>query len=255
MPFLLTLDYYGQRTNGARARWQPSGSATSSSEDERLGVISELRIVRQSTRHKATSLRFIRTTMTNNSSARETSRRTPSPSSRSYLIVFLSLVFIECSAFAPSTRCARLTPASSPVASVLVLRTSADNGENESSSSVELEPPLDDLKPPLINWRKESILFGENPATQKNNNALRLWRALKSCLPPVVTGARQDTTADENPMGALFNMMFIRIPTIIAGFCYGLNLSTGHPLVMDLGSGPFEMNPLVVAGVFYILLL
>jgi hypothetical protein len=78
---------------------------------------------------------------------------------------------------------------------------------------------------------------------------------LKQSLPPFVTGAYKPTAADENPMGGLFNMMFIRIPILISGVFYTVNLFSGHPLIMDIGSGPFEVNPVVVAGVLYLMLL
>lgn len=128
------------------------------------------------------------------------------------------------------------------------LKASSDEQQDKDSH-------LNDLTPPLINWRRESILFGDRPATQKNNNALRLWRKVKSSLPPVVTGAYKKTTADANPMGALFNMLFIRIPILAAGILYVVNLATGHPLIMDVGYGPFEVSPIIVGGVLYLMLL
>ena len=70
-----------------------------------------------------------------------------------------------------------------------------------------------------------------------------------------MTGAYKPTAADENPMGGLFNMMFIRIPILLSGVFYIVNLVSGHPLIMDIGSGPFEVNPVVVAGVLYLMLL
>lgn len=125
----------------------------------------------------------------------------------------------------------------------------------DSDSTTDEFQHLDDLKPPLINWRRESILFGDSPATQKNNNMLRLWRDLKQSLPPVVTGANKPTAADENPIGGLFNMIFIRIPILLSGVFYCVNVATGHPLVMDIGYGLFEVNPIIVAGVLYLMLL
>jgi hypothetical protein len=111
-----------------------------------------------------------------------------------------------------------------------------------------------DLTYPPINIRKESILFGDNPTTTKNNNALRLWKTLKDKLPFVVTGARTPTTADDNPIGALYNIVFVRLPVIVAGLVYGKNLVEGHPLIVDVGDGPFTVNTLIVLAVFFVIL-
>jgi hypothetical protein len=111
-----------------------------------------------------------------------------------------------------------------------------------------------DLMFPPINIRKESILFGENPATRNNNNSLRLWKTLKERLPFVVTGARTPTTADNNPIGAIYNIVFVRLPVIVAGLVYGKNLAEGHPLIVDVGDGPFTVNSLIVLAVFFVIL-
>ena len=110
------------------------------------------------------------------------------------------------------------------------------------------------LTRPPINVNKESILFGENPATVADNNTLRLWRGIKRRLPFVLTGARAEDTADDNPIGGIYNMVFVRLPTILAGCVYGKNLLQGHPLVVDIGDGPFEASPLAVAAVLYFIL-
>lgn len=181
-----------------------------------------------------------------------TRQRTTSSSLHLFLFVIL-LSLTECSAFShPQSR-----PNTSRRKFRLALRQQLNNNENDDSNANAAgsdDGLLDDLKSPIINLRKESLLFGENPATQKNNNSLRLWRQLKTLLPRVVTGARNPTTADDNPMGALYNMLLVRIPTIMAGFLYGFNKSTGHPLIIDLGGGPFECNPLIIAGVLYVIL-
>jgi hypothetical protein len=111
-----------------------------------------------------------------------------------------------------------------------------------------------DLMFPPINIRKESILFGENPATRNNNNSLRLWKTLKDRLPFVVTGARTASTADNNPIGAIYNIVFVRLPVIVAGLVYGKNLAEGHPLIVDVGDGPFTVNSLIVLAVFFVIL-
>jgi hypothetical protein len=111
-----------------------------------------------------------------------------------------------------------------------------------------------DLMFPPINIRKESILFGDNPATMNNNNTLRLWKTLKDRLPFVVTGARTPSTADDNPIGGIYNILFVRLPVIAAGLVYGKNLVEGHPLIVDVGDGPFSVSPLIVLAVFFVIL-
>jgi len=113
---------------------------------------------------------------------------------------------------------------------------------------------LDSLRPPAFNLRKESLLFDERSTTKKKNNVLRFWQFCKQRLPRLVHGARTATSADDNPMAALYNMAFVRLPTILAGIIYTCNLANGHPLILDFGDGPLEMNPLLVAAVLYILL-
>jgi hypothetical protein len=116
---------------------------------------------------------------------------------------------------------------------------------------------IDDLTPPSINLKRDSILFSENPSTQRNNSGLDLWRASKTNLPAVLTGAwpwRDLTLADHNPAGALYNIAFVRLPIILVGLVYAKNLSQGHPLIMDVGDGPFEMSPLIVIAVLAFIL-
>lgn len=130
-----------------------------------------------------------------------------------------------------------------------------DTEKTPKKNVVALENGIDtNLLPPLINIRKESILFGDNPATKQNNNTLKAWRATKKNLPFVFTGARTASTADDNPIGGFYNMIFVRLPTILAGLVYSKNVVSGHPLVVDLGSGPTELSPLVVASVLFLIL-
>jgi hypothetical protein len=110
----------------------------------------------------------------------------------------------------------------------------------------DIDERLDDsLRPPPFNLRKESILFDSNATTMANNNALRIWRFMRRRLPLWLTG----TQSDENPWGAIYNTLLVRFPTLMAGVCYGKNVIQGHPLIVDLGDGPFEVPPLVVVGI------
>ena len=135
--------------------------------------------------------------------------------------------------------------------------------ENVHSFSHHNNFDLDDVTPPTINLRKESILFGDNPATKRNNFFLNVWRECQSTLPPLLTGVIDTSSNNINnnnnnnsidPLAYLYNMIFVRGPTIIVGLFYIKNAVTGHPLIVDVGDGPFEVSPLVVMGVFYMIL-
>jgi hypothetical protein len=116
---------------------------------------------------------------------------------------------------------------------------------------------LDDLTPPPINLKRDSILFSENPSTKRNDGILDVWISCKTKLPAVLTGAwlwRPTQVADENPIGALYNMVFVRIPVIGVTIVYIQNLIQGHPLVMDIGQGQFEVSPFIVLSVLALIL-
>lgn len=112
------------------------------------------------------------------------------------------------------------------------------------------------LRPPLVNLRKESILFGQSPATVANNNMLKAWKFFTTYFPYVITGVKPQTANDQtvSPIGGMYNIFFVRVPTILAGLLYLQNLALGYPLVMDLGYGSFEVNPFIVGSALYILL-
>mmetsp|Transcript_32383 Transcript_32383/g.64176 ORF Transcript_32383/g.64176 Transcript_32383/m.64176 type:complete len:188 (+) Transcript_32383:43-606(+) len=113
---------------------------------------------------------------------------------------------------------------------------------------------LDDLTPPQLDFARDSILFGEKPSTKKNNGVLMLWKGTKSILPKVVTGAWKDSVGEENPVGALYNVAFVRIPVILAFAVYLRNELEGRPLLVDLGYGQLAMSPLVIVGFMVIFL-
>lgn len=163
---------------------------------------------------------------------------------------------------------ATLSSQSSPLVSQSRLQTTSSPNNNKNNGDNDNNPESDYLSasrldrngidktllPPAINLRKESILFGENPATRYDSNSLRAWRATKRYLPFVLTGARTPSTADENPIGGFYNMIFVRLPVICAGLVYTKNEISGHPLVIDVGSGPTEVSPLLVATVLFVIL-
>jgi hypothetical protein len=131
---------------------------------------------------------------------------------------------------------------------------SDDKDEYFVSSDSETLSVDQELQAAPINVRKQSLLFGERPSTVADNEILHLWRAAKVRLPVILTGARRVDTADENPIGGLYNMIFVRLPTLLAGLVYGKNVLQGHPLVVDIGDGPFIVHPLVVGGILYAIL-
>ena len=113
---------------------------------------------------------------------------------------------------------------------------------------------LDDLTPPYVSFTRNSVLFGENPPTQRSNGPLWLWQGAKKILPPFVTGAWEVSKGDKKPVEHLYNLLFVRVPVVLVGILYLRNLILGHPLVMNYGDGFFEVPPLVVLGVFLLIL-
>mmetsp|Transcript_15990 Transcript_15990/g.34541 ORF Transcript_15990/g.34541 Transcript_15990/m.34541 type:complete len:221 (+) Transcript_15990:139-801(+) len=129
---------------------------------------------------------------------------------------------------------------------------------------------LDELTPPSVSFSRNSILFGDNPPTQRNNAPLRLWQGTKSLLPPIITGAWEDGDGgtdddgngkgrrigkgDTKPVEHLYNLLFVRFPTVCCMVVYVRNILNGQPLVMDLGEGMFEVPPVIVFGVFLAIL-
>ena len=81
-----------------------------------------------------------------------------------------------------------------------------------------------------------------------------LWRGAKSILPSFATGAWDEGKGDATPVEHLYNLLFVRMPTVLMGILYMRNLSMGHPLVMNYGDGFFEVPPLVVLCVFLVIL-
>ena len=59
---------------------------------------------------------------------------------------------------------------------------------------------LDDLTPPSVSFTRNSVLFGENPPTQRSNGPLWLWQGAKKILPPFVTGAWEVSKGDKKPV-------------------------------------------------------
>ena len=44
-----------------------------------------------------------------------------------------------------------------------------------------------------------------------------IWLEVKNILPALITGAYDKQTGDENAGGALYNLVFVRLPTIVIG--------------------------------------
>jgi hypothetical protein len=133
----------------------------------------------------------------------------------------------------------------------------SDTPETEEETLSEADARLSDILPPAVSFSRNSILFSERPVTQRNNEILTFWRGMKSIVPPIFTGAwpwRDPFLADENPVGALYNILFVRLPVIGMGLVYSKNLNDGHPFIIDYGDGPVEVPPLAVLLVFAIIL-
>ena len=130
----------------------------------------------------------------------------------------------------------------------------SDDGGYPAATDTDDKYELDDLQPPSVSFTRNSVLFGENPPTQRNNGPLWLWRGAKSILPSFATGAWDEGKGDATPVEHLYNLLFVRMPTVLMGILYMRNLSMGHPLVMNYGDGFFEVPPLVVRCVFLVIL-
>ena len=72
--------------------------------------------------------------------------------------------------------------------------------------------------------------FGE-----RDDQYLLVWRSLKETLPPIITGAWNHSDGDEFPLGAIYNLVFVRAVTIICTVWYVRNL-------LDGGNGKFSLN-------------
>lgn len=118
------------------------------------------------------------------------------------------------------------------------------NANNEETEA------LDELTPPSISFTRNSLLFDENAPTQKANGPLTIWKSTKNTLPAFVTGAWEEGKGDRTPIEHLYNMVFIRIPTVLMAVVYCKNLIEGHGLVLSFG----EVPPVIVFGVFAIIL-
>ena len=145
--------------------------------------------------------------------------------------------------------------------------TTAWQPQDDCSSSTRLDDSWSDSTLSFLLYAlylfEESVLFGDNPATKRNNFFLDVWQDCQSTLPPLLTGGSDtnnnnyDNNNNDNnvdPAARLYNMIFVRGPTIIVGLFYVKNTVTGHPLIVDIGDGPFEVSPLIVAGLLYMIL-
>lgn len=84
---------------------------------------------------------------------------------------------------------------------------------------------------------------------------LQVWKSVKNTLPPIVTGAYEGSIGDAAPAEALYNLVFVRLPTVATGALYFARLSSGEPeIVMDLGLGQFEMSPILVVFIMWLIL-
>ena len=84
---------------------------------------------------------------------------------------------------------------------------------------------------------------------------LRLWRGVKSFSPSFLSGAYNAQDGDLNPGEALYNMAFVRFPTVLGALWYSNIVYHGGGLTLDLGLGPFTVPPGVVLIVVIALLL
>jgi len=142
---------------------------------------------------------------------------------------------------------------------LMVTSKNKEEQEEKSSGSSNDENLLDDLTPPPINLKRDSILFSENPSTQARNNAAKdAWKFCQEKLPPVLTGIwpwRDPKVADSQPVGALYNMAFVRLPVVLLAVAYTKHhILDGHALIMDIGDGPLRVPPFLVYAIIGLVL-
>mmetsp|Transcript_833 Transcript_833/g.1281 ORF Transcript_833/g.1281 Transcript_833/m.1281 type:complete len:192 (-) Transcript_833:274-849(-) len=118
----------------------------------------------------------------------------------------------------------------------------------------------DDVSSAFKPSRGKSMLFSppdndDDEMNKAEDIPLVVWREVKSSLPRFVHGAKETDSGDDNPLGCIYNLIFVRVPVIGAGVVYAKNLLSGYPLVIDVGQGPFEVNSFFVAACLWVLLL
>ena len=122
-------------------------------------------------------------------------------------------------------------------------------GDNYSS-----DQQLDDLVPPSVTFDRNSMLFGDDPPSQRKNAPLRIWRGAKQILPNFVTGAWAPSNGDKKPVENLYNTLFVRIPTVLMCVVYTRNLLLGHGLIINFGGDNIEVPSLIVYSIILVIL-
>jgi hypothetical protein len=148
----------------------------------------------------------------------------------------------------------------------------SNSGEDQSTdNNSEILDPREELAPPVFSLTRKSLLFDDGTSSddeagndqlvtsdlgkEAGTLTLALWSGAKSVLPPLVTGASEETSGDKDAFGSLYNLMFVRLPTFFIGISYILNLVQGHPLLMDpFGTGAFEVSPIIVLAALWAIL-
>ena len=148
----------------------------------------------------------------------------------------------------------------------------SNSGEDQSTNNdLEISDPREELAPPVFSLTRKSLLFDDGASSddeagndqlltsdlgkEAGTLTLALWSGAKSVLPPLVTGASEETSGDKDAFGSLYNLIFVRLPTCCIGAAYFWNLVLGHPLMMDpFGTGAFEVSPIIVLAALWAIL-
>ena len=150
-------------------------------------------------------------------------------------------------------------------------QSNSGNDQPQRNEEADAEPadPREELAPPVFSLRRKSLLFNDSSPDGLGGNdrlltsdlgkevgsiTLTLWSRAKSVLPPLLTGASEATSGDKDALGSLYNLLFVRTPTFFLGIGYLVNLVQGHPLIMDFGTGAFEVSPIVVLAALWAIL-
>ena len=110
-------------------------------------------------------------------------------------------------------------------------------------------------------WRESGTKkVDTNDGSQRgppDRELLAAWLAVKSLLPPIVSGAWRKSDGNERPGEALYNLVFVRFPVLCGAAWYTGFVLEGREWYVDLGfgSGPMLVNPAVPFIVIALMLL
>jgi hypothetical protein len=109
----------------------------------------------------------------------------------------------------------------------------------------------------ISNFRARNVCHQARLRNEDDNLSLSLWLKIKETLPPLVHGSWMSNAGDDNPLGAIYNLIFVRIPTISVAAIYSYQLISNSEFQMtfDFGYGPVLIPSPIIAFAFVLILL